>query len=66
MISVTAAHGPLVVKVSVTVPEVIEGVYVDDKLDEFEKLPDGAVQLLDVALPPIIPAKVIVPPAQTD
>ena len=33
--------------------------------EAFEKLPDGAVHVPLVALPPTDPARVIVPPAQT-
>jgi hypothetical protein len=53
------------VKVSVTVPEVIVGVYVEVKLDAFENVPVGADHVPVVALPPTAPAKVIEPPTQT-
>lgn len=68
---VAAVHGPapsgsLVVKVNVTVPPVILGVYVEvSELGE-EKVPLGAVHIELLAPPPILPESVIVPPAQTD
>jgi hypothetical protein len=60
-----APSGSLVVNVSVTEPLAMEGVYVDVSEFTFEKLPVGALQVEVVALPPMLPAKVIVPPAQT-
>jgi hypothetical protein len=67
-VDVTAGQGPagsLVVNVSVTVPLVIEGVYVDVSEFAFEKLPEGALHVELVAPPPIVPASVILLPAQT-
>src|SRR5688572_21989469 len=69
-VEVAAVHGPapsgsLVVKVSVTVPLAILGVYVDVSELALENVPLGADQVEEVALPPIVPASVIVPPAQT-
>ena len=65
-----AEHGPapsgsFVVRVSVTVPEVIEGVYVEVSELAFEKLPVPALHVELVALPPLVPARVMVPPPQT-
>ena len=60
-----APSGSFVVNVRVTVPVVIDGVYVDVKEDAFEKVPLGALHVELVALPPIVPANVIVPPAHT-
>jgi hypothetical protein len=54
-----------VVSVNVTVPLVMLGVYVDVKEVGSEKLPLGADHVALVALPPIVPASVTVPPAQT-
>jgi hypothetical protein len=54
-------EGLLVVKVNVTVPEVIAGVYVAFRSDVLEKLPLGALQVADEALPPIDPFRSIVP-----
>ena len=53
-------------RVKVTVPLVIEGVYVALRVVAFgEKVPDGADQV-PVVIPPVIePARVIVPPAHT-
>jgi len=59
-----APSGSFVVNVRVTVPVVIDGVYVDVKEDAFEKVPLGALHVELVALPPIVPANVTVPPAQ--
>ena len=56
--------GSLVVSVSVTVPLVILGVYVDVSDAGFEKVPLGAVQVEVLALPPIVPFNVTDPPAQ--
>jgi len=67
-VEVTAGQGPagsLVVSVSVTVPLAILGVYVDVKELRFEKVPLGADHVALVALPPIVPASVTAPPAQT-
>jgi hypothetical protein len=47
----------------VTVPFGILGVYVDVNELGFENVPLGAVHIALVALPPILPAKVTVPPA---
>jgi hypothetical protein len=65
---VAAAQGPppsgsLVVSVSVTLPLVILGVYVEVSELILEKEPVGALQVELVALPPILPASVKVPPA---
>ena len=60
-----AALGLLVVNVKVTVPLAILGVYVDVREAVLEKVPLGALQVDVVALPPMVPAKVIVPPAHT-
>jgi hypothetical protein len=68
-VEVSAEHGPagsFVVNVSVIVPLVIEGVNVDVSEFAFEKFPLGALHVPLVALPPMLPANVIVPPAQTD
>src|SRR5688572_33507591 len=67
-VEVAAGQGPagsFVVKVSVTVPLAILGVYVDVSELALENVPLGADQIEEVALPPIVPASVIVPPAQT-
>jgi hypothetical protein len=67
--SVTALHGPAgssVVSVTVTVPEVIDGVYTAAMFVVLEKEPVGADQVAEVAPPPNDPAKVIVPPEQSD
>jgi hypothetical protein len=67
-VDVTAGHGPegsFVVNVSVTAPPAILGVYVDVSEVGLENVPLDAVQVALVALPPIVPANVIVPPAQT-
>ena len=60
-----APSGSFVVKVSVTVPLPILGVYVDVNEFTFEKVPLRALHVELVALPPIVPAKEMVPPAQT-
>jgi hypothetical protein len=65
-----ATHGPapsgsFVVKVSTTVPVVMDGVYVDVSEEGSEKLPEAAVQFPLVAVPPTDPDKFMVPPAQT-
>ena len=68
IVDVTAGQGPVgsfVVNVSVTVPLVILGVYVDVKEVGFEKDPLGADHVPLVADPPTEPASVTVPPAQT-
>ena len=61
-----AAHpaGALVVNVTVVAPETA-GVKVDVREFTFEKVPLGALQVELVALPPIVPARVTVPPKQT-
>lgn len=68
---IAAAQGPapsgsLVVNVSITVPLVILGVYVDVREPGAENVPLGALHIEVVALPPIVPARVTVPPAQID
>jgi len=60
------APGAFVVRVNTTVPLEILGVYVEVSELGLEKLPLGAVQVELEAPPPIVPANVIVPPAQTD
>ena len=66
---VAGAHGGppglLVVSVSVTVPDAIVGVYVEVKEFTLENVPLGALHVEVVALPPMLPASVMVPPAQT-
>ena len=67
---VAAVQGPppsgsFVVKVRVTVPLVILGVYVEVSEPSFEKVPLGAVHVEVVAPPPIFPFNVTLPPAQT-
>ena len=67
-VDVAAVHGPapsgsFVVKVRVTVPVVIDGVYVDVKEVGAENVPLGALHVELVAPPPIVPARVTVPPA---
>jgi hypothetical protein len=67
-VDVAAGHAPagsFVVSVKITEPVIIVGVYVDVNEAAFEKVPLGAVQVEVVALPPMVPANVIVPPAQT-
>jgi hypothetical protein len=54
-------EGSLVVKVNVTVPEVIAGVYVAFRSEVLEKLPLVALQVADEALPPIDPLSTIFP-----
>ena len=64
---VATPHGPVgsfVVSVRVTVPLVIDGVYVALRSFTSEKVPVGALQVLVVALPPIVPLRVTVLPAQ--
>lgn len=66
----TAEQGPLpsgslVVKVNVTLPLDMLGVYVEVSKLALENVPLGAVQVELVALPPRVPANVTVPPAQT-
>ena len=68
-VEITAVQGPLKsgsfdVSVNVTESEVIEGVYVDVKEFTFEKLPDGADHVPELAPPVIAPARVTKPPAQ--
>jgi hypothetical protein len=68
-VDIAGGQGPVgsfVVNVSVTVPVVILGVYVDVRELGSEKVPLGAVHDPLVALPPTDPASVIVPPAHTD
>ena len=60
-----APSGSFVVKVNITEPLVMLGVYVDVNEVTFEKVPLGALHVELVALPPIVPARVTVPPAQT-
>ena len=62
--SFTEGQGPFAVKVSVIDPEVIEGVYVEVKLDAILNVPDAAVQVALVAEPPIIPFRLTLPPTQ--
>ena len=57
--------GSFVVNVSVTDPVVIEGVYVEVKEVGSEKVPEGALHVALVAVPPMVPFKVTVPPAHT-
>jgi hypothetical protein len=67
-VDVTAGQGPAgssVVKVSVTVPLAMLGVYVDVKELTLEKVPLGALHVELDAPPPIVPAKVMDPPAHT-
>ena len=54
----------MVVKVSVIDPDVIEGVYVEVKLDALLNVPEGALHVALVAEPPIIPFRLTVPPTQ--
>ena len=61
-----APSGSFVVSVSVTVPLAIVGVYVEVNEFTLEKVPLGALHVELVALPPILPASVMVPSAQTD
>jgi hypothetical protein len=60
-----APSGSLVVSVNVTVPLVMEGVYVDVNEPVLLNVPLGADHVELVAEPPRVPAKVTVPPAQT-
>ena len=62
---VAAEQGPPVVSVSVTVPLVILGVYVEVSAFTFEKVPLPALQVEPLALPPILPARVTLPPVHT-
>jgi hypothetical protein len=67
-VEVAGVQGPVgssVVKVRVTVPLLIVGVYVEVKEFTFENVPLAALQVELLALPPMLPAKVIVPPAHT-
>lgn len=67
-VEVTGGHGPagsFVVSVSVTVPLVILGVYVEFNALGFEKVPLGALHVPDVAAPPTAPFNVADPPAHT-
>jgi hypothetical protein len=68
-VDVAAVHGPVpsgsfVVKVSVTFPLAMEGVYVDVSDVGLENVPLGADQVVVVALPPIVPARDTILPAQ--
>ena len=60
-----APSGSLVVRVNVTVPLAIDGVYVEVSEVTSEKVPLGALHVELVAVPPIPPARVTVPPAHT-
>src|SRR6185369_16061820 len=69
-VEVTAEQGPVpsgsfVVNVNVTLPLEIPGVYVEVSDVVFENVPLGADHVEVAALPPMLPANVIVPPAQT-
>jgi hypothetical protein len=67
-VEVATGHGPegsFVVKVRITVPFETDGVYIDVTEFTSEKFPLGALHVEVDALPPIIPAKVIDPPAHT-
>jgi hypothetical protein len=69
-VETAAKHGPapsgsFVVSVSVTGPLGILGVYVDVSEFGLENMPLGAVHVALVALPPILPAKVIELPEHT-
>jgi hypothetical protein len=67
-VDVTAVQipgGSLVVSVRVTEPLVILGVYVEVSEVGLENVPLGAVQVDELALPPIVPFNVTDPPAQT-
>lgn len=57
--------GSFVVRVNVTVPDGIEGVYVVDGELTSPKVPEGPDHVEEVPPPPIDPVKFIVPPAQT-
>jgi hypothetical protein len=59
------ASGSIELRVKVTVPVVMEGVYVDVKELAFEKLPDGADHIPVLAPPEIEPVSVTEPPEQT-
>ena len=65
---VAAGHAPgaSVVRVRVTEPLLIDGVYVEVVELALEKVPLGAVHVELDALPPIPPARVTVPPRHTD
>ena len=56
--------GSFVVNVRVTLPLAILGVYVDVSEPAFEKVPLGALHVELVALPPMVPFNVTLPPAQ--
>jgi hypothetical protein len=67
-VELAAGQGPegsFVVKVNVTVPFEMDGVYVEVTEFTLEKFPLGALHVEVDALPPMIPARVIDPPAQT-
>ena len=64
--SLTEGHGPFVDNVSTIDPEVIDGVYVEVKLDTLLNVPEAALQVALVAEPPIIPFKLTIPPTQTE
>jgi hypothetical protein len=70
-VDATAVHGPapsgsFVVNVSVTDPLAILGVYIEVSEFGSENVPLGAVHVALVALPPMVPANVTVPPVHTD
>lgn len=67
-VDIAAGQGPdgsFVVKVSVTVPLTMLGVYVGVSEVVLENVPLGALHAELVALPPRVPASVTDPPAQT-
>ena len=67
-VEVATGHGPegsLVVRVSVTVPFEMDGVYVEVREFTLEKFPLSALHVEVIALPPMLPARVTDPPAQT-
>lgn len=59
-----APSGSSVVRVRITDPDAMDGVYVEVREFIFEKVPLGADQV-ELDAPAIVPARVIVPPAQT-
>ena len=68
MEAVAAGHtveGTLVVKVTTAKPEGMVGVNTVVKALTGLKVPDGELQVAEVAEPPIVPVSVMVPPAQT-
>ena len=64
-VEVTSGQGPDAVKVSVTVPVVMVGVYVEVTELGFEKDPVEADQVELVALPPILPERFTIVPEHT-